>query len=87
MWQICMDIAKCVQQWIGDIALASAGGNASLAASYVIGISVIIVAAIAVLAIVLLKYANGLADGGILQDARGTKSGHDDMQTKKSSNV
>lgn len=82
MWQICMDIARCVQQWIGNIALAAAGGNESLAASYVIGISVIIVTALAVLVIVLLMYANGLADGSKPQDVRVTEVGHDGMKTK-----
>ena len=70
MWKICIDIARRAQQWIGSIALIAAGGNESLAASYVIGISAVFVAIIAVLVIVLLKYANRRADGGMPRDVR-----------------
>ena len=64
------DVAGRAQQWISSIALTAADGNESLAASYVIGISAVFVAIIAVLVIVLLKYANRRADGGMPRDVR-----------------
>jgi len=70
MWQICLDIARCTQQWVSSIAFTAADGNESLAASYVISISAVFVAIIAVLVIVLLKYANRRADGGMPRDVR-----------------
>lgn len=70
MWKFCLDIARCTQQWASSIAFTAVGGNESLAVSYVIGISAVLVAIIAVLVIVLLKYANRRADGGIPRDVR-----------------
>lgn len=55
MWKFCLDIARCTQQWVSSIAFTAAGGSESLAASYVIGISVAIVVVIAVFVIVLLS--------------------------------
>lgn len=55
MWKFCLDIARCAQQWVSSIAFTAAGGSESLAASYVIGISVAIVVVIAVFVIVLLS--------------------------------
>jgi len=43
MWKFCLDIARCTQQWVSSIAFTATGGSESLAASYVIGISVAIV--------------------------------------------
>lgn len=74
MWKFCIDIARHAQQWMSSIAITAADGNESLAASYVIGISAVLVAIIAVLVIVLLKYANRRADGSMPRDVRARRA-------------